>query len=281
MLVNVKDLDLPVTVWGALEPRAAVVIHPATGVSARIYRGLASYLASNGYAVVTYEYRGSSGSAREHPGVRMRDWMNDEVPALAEWARKRWPELPQLAIGHSIGGHALALDRGSRELAGFVTIASHAGVTRTVATRTERARVWLMLSILGPALSHTMGVFPARRLGLGEDLPKAAMLKWSRWSRLPGYFFDDPTMDAAQRAAAVTTAVLAIGFTDDLWATPSQIDAITDHLVNAHVTRVTWSPDDGGVSSIGHMGFTRSELAETLWPALVEWLDQRVAEVDR
>ncbi|MCK9795960.1 hypothetical protein M1843_19620 [Isoptericola sp. 4D.3] len=201
--------------------------------------------------------------------------MADDVPAVAAWARPRFGDVPQLAVGHSIGGHALALGHGSRGLAGFVTVASHAGVAATIPDRTERARVALILRALGPATARLLGFVPGRRMGLEEDMPAAAMLEWSRWSRLPGYFFDDPTMNAAADAARVTGDVLAVGFTDDPWATPAQIEAITDHLTAAHVERRTWSPADGGAETIGHMGFFRRGLRETLWPELLAWPDAR------
>jgi predicted alpha/beta hydrolase len=97
------------------------------------------------------------------------------------------------------------------------------------------------------------------------------MLEWGRWSRRPRYFFDDPSMDAAARAAAVTQPVLAVGFTDDPWATPEQIDVITDHLISAAVERRTYSPADAGVSSIGHHGFMRRGMRDTLWPEVLTW----------
>ena len=258
-------------------PRGVVVIHPATAVPERLYTGFAEFLAAHGYAAVTYDYRGTgrSGSPRDHRALRMRDWMADDVPAVAAWARPRFGDVPQLAIGHSIGGHALALGHGSRGLAGFVTVASHAGVTATIPDRSERARVRLILRVLGPATARVLGYVPGRRLSLGEDMPAAAMLEWSRWSQLSGYFFDDATMHAAADAARVTGDVLAIGFTDDPWATPAQIDAITDHLTAARVERRTWSPADGGVERIGHTGFFRRGLRDTLWPELLDWLDAR------
>lgn len=264
-------------------PRAAVVVHPATAVPERLYTAFGEFLAQHGYAVVTYDYRGTgrSGRSRDHRGLRMRDWMSGDVPAVADWARARFEDVPQLAVGHSIGGHALSLDHGSRGLAGFVTVASHAGVTATIPDRAERARVGLVLRAVGPATARTLGYVPGRRLGLGEDMPAAAMLEWSHWSRRPGYFFDDPTMDAAERAARVTGDVLAVGFTDDRWATPAQIDAIADHLTNARVERRTWSPSDGGVETIGHTGFFRRGLRETLWPSLLGWLDARVQDATR
>lgn len=257
---------------------AAVALHPATAVPERLYRGFAEFLAGEGFAVVTYDYRGtgSSGQSRENRTVRMRDWMSVDVPAVAQWTRDRFPNAPQLAVGHSIGGHALALGHGSSELRGFVTIASHAGVTRTIPTRAERLRVGLVLRVLGPVTARLFGYVPGRRLGLGEDMPGAAMLEWSRWSRLPGYFFDDPTMDARARAARVRTDVLAIGFTDDLWATPEQIDAITGHLVDADVERRTIDPGSVGAAKIGHTGFFRRENRDRLWPQVSEWLRQRI-----
>ncbi len=259
-------------------PRAAVVVHPATAVPERLYTAFAEHLAVHGYVAVTYDYRGTgrSGSPRRHRDLRMRDWMGDDVPAVAAWARAHFSAVPHLAVGHSVGGHALALGHGSRGLAGFATVASHAGVTATIPDRGERARVGLVLRAVGPATAKVLGYVPGRRLGLGEDIPAAAMLEWSRWSRLPGYFFDDPTMAAAQSAARVDGDVLAIGFTDDPWATPGQIDAITDHLTRARVERRTWSPADGGVARLGHTGFFRRGLSETLWPSLLAWLDARV-----
>ena len=258
-------------------PRGVVVIHPATAVPERLYTGFAEFLATHGYVAVTYDYRGTgrSGSPRDHRGLRMRDWMADDVPAVAAWARPRFGDVPQLAVGHSIGGHALALGKGSRGLAGFVTVASHVAATSAIPDRAERARVRLILRALGPATARVLGHVPGRRLSLGEDMPAAAMLEWSRWSTMPGYFFDDPTMTAAADAARVTGDVLAVGFTDDPWATPAQIDAITDRLTAARVERRTWSPADGGVERIGHLGFFRRGLRDTLWPELLAWLDDR------
>lgn len=257
---------------------AAVALHPATAVPERLYRGFAEYLAGEGFAVVTYDYRGTgtSGTPRENRGIRMRDWMSVDVPAVAQWTRERFSNTPQLAVGHSIGGHALALGHGSSDLRGFVMIASHAGVTRAIPSRAERFRVGLVLRALGPATARLLGYVPGRRFGLGEDMPGAAMLEWSRWSRLPRYFFDDPTMNAEAQAARVSSTVLALGFSDDLWATPDQIDAITDYLVDADVERRTIVPASVGVERIGHMGFFRRENRDRLWPQVGEWLRQRV-----
>lgn len=257
--------------------RAVVVIHPATAVPERLYSGFADFLAELGYAVVSYDYRGTgrSGSPKKNAALRMRDWMDQDVPDVADWAAARFPHVQRFAVGHSVGAHALALGSGVAGLDGVVGIASHAGVTRTVRGLAERAKVWLILSAAGPLASKVLGYMPGSKLGLGEDFPAAAMLEWSRWSKLPGYFFDDPTMRASERAAAVTVPLLSIGFSDDPWATPQQIAAITDRLTSAEVERRTYSPADFGVRAIGHMGFFRRGLREGLWPEVGQWLEER------
>ena len=284
--VGITRVSVPVpaggTVTGTLRlpdggPAAAVVIHPATAVAERLYTGFAEYLAENGFAVFTYDYRGTgaSGSPKTHRRVRVRDWMEQDVPAVAAWMRERFPHVPQLAVGHSVGAHAMALDNGLEDLRGFVAIASHAGVSRAIPDRKERLRVGMILGFVGPLASRVFGYCPSRRMGLGEDMPAGVMLEWSGWSKKPNYFFDDPSMHAAQRTAKVKTDALVIGFTDDPWATPGQIDAIFSHLVNAPVQRRTYSPADAGVPAIGHMGFFRRGMREKLWPEVLTWLTDK------
>ncbi|MHA7305688.1 alpha/beta hydrolase family protein [Arthrobacter sp. TMN-49] len=256
---------------------AAVTIHPATAVGEWLYTGFAEYLVEHGFAVLTYDYRGTgaSGNPKVNRSVSMRDWMNQDVPAVARWVTERIPDVPHFAVGHSVGGHAMALNNGTSGLQGFVAIASHAGVTRAIPDWKERLRVGLILRIVGPAFSRVMGVVPGRRLGIGEDMPGAAMLEWSKWSRMPGYFFDDPSMRAAESAAQVNTDVLAIGFSDDPWATPGQIDAIYSHLTSANLERRTYTPEESRVTAIGHMGFFRRGGKVALWPPVLEWLETR------
>ena len=285
--VTSEQLRIPVAAGGAVAgtlrtpsgeaPAAAVVIHSATAVAQRLYTGFAEYLAEHGFAVLTYDYRGigASGSPKLNRHLRMRDWLEQDVPAVTEWLATRFPGLPLLAVGHSLGGQAMVLGNGTERLAGFVAVASHGGVTRAVEVRRERIRVELLLRVVGPVCARVLGFAPARRLGLGEDMPGTAVLEWSAWSQKPGYFFDDPDMNAAERAAGVTTSVFAVGISDDLWATPAQMDSFFGHLINARVERRIYVPDDGGVPVIGHMGFFRRGMKDKLWPDILAWLQDR------
>ncbi|WP_433795139.1 alpha/beta hydrolase family protein [Actinoplanes sp. CA-252034] len=265
------------------EPVAVLVVHSATATPAGFYTGFASFLAEHGIAAITYDYRGTgrSGSPRDHRDVGMRDWIEQDVPAVTAWAAQRFPGLPQLAVGHSVGGHALALGRGGPGLTAFVLVASHVASIAAIPDRAERFRVRLVLSLLGPALAAVLGYVPARRLGLGEDISVAAVRQWAAWGALRGYLFDDPAMRAAERAAAVTQPVLAIGSSDDPWATPAQVDALAARLPNAVVERRTHTPADAGLPRIGHHGLMRRTARDTLWPELLTWLQKQIAGASR
>jgi len=259
------------TLWQASQARALVLIHPATAVTQGFYAAFADYLHSRGFSVITYDYRGtgrSRGGSLRDCDVSMADWMELDVGAVTAWAAARFPGLSLLAVGHSVGGHAIALASGTVLLRAGVLVACHAGVTATIQAPRERLRVWCVMRLLAPLLCALFGYMPGRRLGLGEDLPAAVMLQWSRWSRLPHYFYDDPAMHAKARAATVAIPLLALGLDDDPWANPHAMDLLLAPLINAAIERRQCHPD---AHPIGHMGFFRKRSA-ALWPAVADWL---------
>lgn len=268
-------LRIGATLWHAAADRAVVLVHPATAVTQRFYEAFAHYLHGLGFTVLTYDYRGtgrSRGADLRACTTTMADWMEQDNGAVTRWAAARFPGLPLLAVGHSVGGHAIALSSATALLRAGVLVASHAGVTRTVRGALERARVWCVMRVLAPVLCRLLGYMPGRRIGLGEDLPRSVMLQWSRWTTLPGYFLDDPAMDARRRMARVRVPLLALGFTDDPWANPRAMDILLAPLDNARLERRTLVPRDAGLAAIGHMGFFRRQCAERVWPQVGDWL---------
>jgi predicted alpha/beta hydrolase len=268
--------ELQGTLWqdGGL-PIAAVLIHPATGVPEALYAAFAQYLAGRGLAALTYDYR---GIGRSRPArlrgfrARMRDWADLDVEAVTDWMRERFAPQPLLAVGHSFGGHAIGLAQGSRHLKAAALIASHAGSLRLIESRGERLRVTALLRLIGPLLSGICGYMPGRKLGLGEDLPADLLREWGGWTAMPRYFFDDPTLHAAERFARQALPVLAVGFDDDPWASHTAIDLLVGHLVHCDVQRLQIGPGEGGGGAIGHMGFFRRRHGDLLWPRVVDRL---------
>lgn len=266
---------LGATCWAVPDAVATVVLHPATAVTQAYYAAFAGYLAGQGFNVLTYDYRGTGRSRpRSLRGYRasMRDWIDDDVGAVTRWAAARFPGLPLLAVGHSVGGHAIGLSDETARLDAAVLVASHAGASRTVRGFAERLRVRFVLRVLAPLLCALCGYMPGRRTGLGEDLPRGVMLQWAGWTALPRYFFDDPVMDAARRMERVRIPLLVLGFDDDPWANREAVDMLVSHLAQARVERRNIGPQEAGVPALGHMGFFRRRCEPVLWRQVAGWL---------
>jgi predicted alpha/beta hydrolase len=254
-------------------PDGAVLINSATAVPRKIYRGFAGYLASQGFAVVTYDYRGTGGSrpaSLRGFDVRMRDWAALDVSGAIDHMRAVWPKLPLGAVGHSFGGQAVGLVPNNREISRAFFVAAQAGYWRLFHSP-EKYRVYALMRLIGSPVARMLGYMPGR-FGIGEALPRDVFLEWTSWVMKPRYFFDDVTLQALENFPHYRGALRAICLTDDPWATPPAVDLLCAGFTNAMVERRDVSPADVGVPKIGHFGFFRPAHRDTLWRDAAEWL---------
>jgi predicted alpha/beta hydrolase len=255
--------------------RAVVLMNSATAVPRRIYRGFAGYLAERGFAVLSYDYRGTGGS--RPPSLRgfearMRDWAALDVAGAVDHVRGVWPALPLFVVGHSFGGQAVGLVPNNSEIARALLVAAQSGYWRHYLTALERWRVWTMFRLVVPPVARALGYAPGR-LGTGEDLPRGVFFEWRDWCMQPNFFFDDPTLAAAANFARYRGRLRAIGVDDDPWATRQAIDALVAHFTATEVERRQVDPRALGVAKIGHFGFFKREHRDTLWREAADWLD--------
>jgi predicted alpha/beta hydrolase len=254
-------------------PSGAVLINSATAVPRKIYRGFAGYLAQQGFAVVTYDYRGIGGSrpaSLRGFDVRMRDWAALDVSGAIDHMRNVWPKLPLTAVGHSFGGQALGLVPNNSEVARAYFVAAQAGYWRLFHSP-EKYRVYALMRLIGSPVARMLGYMPGR-FGIGEDLPRNVFLEWTDWVMKPRYFFDDVTLQALENFPNYRGALRALCLTDDPWATPAAVDLLCAGFVNAQLERRDVSPAEAGVDTIGHFGFFRPAHRDTLWRDAAEWL---------
>jgi len=257
----------------AAPPGRAVLINAATAVPRKIYRGFAAYLAEQGCAVLTYDYRGIGGSrpaSLRGFAVRMRDWAALDVTAAIDHMRGVWPNLPLVAVGHSFGGQALGLVPNNREISRALFVAAQAGYWRLFLAP-EKYRVYALLRLIGAPIARVLGYVPGK-LGIGEDLPRDVFLEWTGWVMKPRYFFDDATLQALENFPKYRGALRAICLTDDPWATPPAVDLLCSGFTGTVAERIDIRPGDAGAAKIGHFGFFRPEHRDTLWRDAAEWL---------
>ncbi len=264
----------------AAEPHAPlVVIGPATGVKRSYYARFATYLAGLGHPVLTFDYRGIGGSRTGSlvgSQVRMRDWCILDVPGVIAWAHHTYPDRPLHWAGHSMGGFATGLAHNNHLIARQLNIATLSGYWGRMAAP-EKWRVRLLMGTLGPLVVWAKGYFPGQLMG-GEDLPGPAYLEWMRWCMTPGFLFDDETLREKRNFRELRAPMRFAQIADDPWGTEAAVGHMAEHFTGSR-DRSIWriTPKEAGVKAIGHFGFFRPDVRDTLWHAAAQWLLGRSA----
>lgn len=266
-------VTLGATLFGGVEDAPVVVVASATGVLRRFYAPFARWLATEGFTVVTFDYRGigaSRGAANEGDGATMHAWGEQDLASVIAWAAersgrsartRRVPRTPGLApagrigvVGHSVGGQLVGLlpEHAASRIGALVTVASQSGDYRLwpMPMRLAMAALWYGLV---PGVTRAVGYLPGA-LGVGADLPAGVALEWARWCRTPGYLVGD-SADRRVGFARVNAPLLAYGFHDDAYAPPAAVEALLSLYTHADVTRRRLSASDG---RFGHFGFFRA-----------------------
>ncbi|CCE06148.1 conserved hypothetical protein [Bradyrhizobium sp. STM 3843] len=259
--------------------RHAVLINSATAMPRKIYRGFASYLAEQGSAVLTYDYRGIGGSRTTGAGraqplkgfkASMADWANLDITAAVNWMRERYDAMPLRYVGHSFGGQALGLLANNTEVSRALFVAAQVGYWKLM-TGWEGYRVYAMLNGVGVPLTHALGYAPGWA-GIGEDLPKGVFLQWVKWLMSPRYLFDDASLQGLPNFANYKGDLRALCLTDDPWATRPAVELLCAGYPSITPEILSVTPADVGAQKIGHSGFFRREHRDTLWRGTADWL---------
>ncbi len=254
-------------------PRAALVIHGATGAPAGFYRAFAEWAAAErDLAVLTYDYRDFGASARRpvrYARATLADWGRyDQGAALSTLARM-FPDRPLRVLGHSLGGLWLGWHAAMPKVEQTVTIG--AGLTHvTDHPRHYRWKARLFWSPAVRGIARVAGYLPGRIVGLGADLPRGVYEDWRRWCLTPGWHLSDvgrtlPLPDPQR----VRGRLRMIAVADDDLVPPAAVWRAMALYPEAVKEQRVLRPADFGLRSIGHIPpFHRRNAV--LWPELLD-----------
>jgi predicted alpha/beta hydrolase len=251
----------------------AVQINSATGVPRRYYRAFASYLATRGFAVLTYDYRGIGGSL---PGplrrerMRALQWAEQDQVAATDFLRTHLPGRSFTLVGHSFGGQILGLSPHAGAIEAALLIGAPHGYWRhwSGGHRWRNALLWYGII---PGLVPLLGYFPGSRLGM-SDLPAGFALDWARWCRSPHYICDGEGRALRPFNHLVRASVRQIRFTDDPIVPEAAARALLDYYPNADRRYDRLEPGHFDLRSVGHFGFFRRSMPRSAWADAAEWL---------
>ncbi len=267
---------------GADPGRPVVIVAAATSVRCRYYARFSDYLFSNGFDVLTFDYRGIGESRpRSLRGFRADwgDWGEHDFEAALLHVRDAFPRQPVLAVGHSIGGFAIGLAPSNPGIRRILTVGSQFAYWRDYGAG-QRRRMYIKWHVVMPALTRLFGYFPAKRLGWMEDTPAGVVRDWSR---MRARFEETVRRDRftagksgsdwlRQRFANVTAPILAIGLKDDPHGTPAALDRLLRYFTSSERRHWRIAPADIDAEAIGHFAFFHDRFKESLWPLALAWL---------
>lgn len=259
----------------ALTPSGSVLINCATGVLSRYYHRYARYLATQGFDVLTYDYRGIGlsrpASLRRSP-IRWHHWGTLDCDAALKTLQHHHRAGPLMLVGHSIGGFLPGLAPTADRLDRILTMGAQFAWWGDYAPH-RRLGLLLKWHLAMPVLTALYGYFPGRKLGWLEDLPSGVVRDWS--FRGPRFERSHPKADRQgliNRMAAVKAPLLAVGMADDEFGTVPALSRTLAYYRNAHRTLVRLSPGDYGRESIGHFALFHDSHASGFWQDTVRWL---------
>jgi predicted alpha/beta hydrolase len=253
----------------------AVLFNSGGGISAFHYRKFAAFLARSGVPTLTYDYRGigaSRPSSLHGFEASLEDWSEYDCGGAIDWMASRFPGVPLIGIGHSIGNLLFGGARNASLLSRLIMICPHTGFVGDY-----RFVYWLPMAViwhgLMPLLTRLAGYFPASRVGLGDDLPRGIAMQWARQLR-PGL---RPGRKNSQsranmligRCKSLSRPAMLLTFSDDAFATSRGAKRLASYFPRLQFDHRVVTPSSVELRRIGHFGAFRKGAAESLWPHLL------------
>lgn len=266
---------LPLYWYPAAQPAWRLLLLPALGIQARLYRRLAAGLAANGCSTAILEQRGHGLSplrASYRQRHSMLDLLEQDLPAALDWLDRQDPASPLLLGGHSLGGHLSTLYVGQHpdRVAGVIHLAC---AFPFIDAYTGRQQSMLrLLCRLIPVFRLVPGYYPGTLLGFGERESSRMMQEWRHWA-VTGRFEIAGYPGTGADVGRFMGPVLSLGFDRDHFSTEAAVKHALAPFTHARITQRTLGRTEQG-DHLGHTGWARAPSGVV--DAVVAWLTEAV-----
>lgn len=260
--------------------RGTAIVNCATGVLARYYHRYARYLAAQGFATITYDYRGIGMSRPANLralDTGWREWGERDFEAVVGFARGRDLDGLLAVVGHSVGGVVIGYAPSAPRIDRILTVGAQYACWRDYVPA-ERSALFRRWHRLMPALVDRHGYFPGRRLRWLEDLPASVARDFA--SPLPRFEHGLPRAVRGRvlaRFAAVRAPILALTASDDPLGTEAAVARALAYFSGAERRFGSLQPEQFGVAAIGHFALFHDRFATSFWPGTLRWIVEGVA----
>ncbi|ASW73904.1 hypothetical protein IQ37_17970 [Chryseobacterium piperi] len=269
-IITDKGYPVSANVFESPESKTILIIASATGVKQSYYRKFSEFVCEKGISVITFDYLGI-GQSLTQPIQKLNnnasDWGATDLHAVAEYAKKHYPELKITLLGHSIGGQLIGLSSSSVYASKIILVAAQSGYWKFW-KGFEGYKLWMYWKVLFPSLINIFNYLPSKKMSGMENLPKNVARQWIKWCLSPDYLFGSIS-DQYLFYKNITAPLTSISIKNDKFAPRKAVEWITKKYENTASKRIHWSPEDFSTDTIGHFGVFREKFKDDIWPLLL------------
>ena len=258
----------------ATPSRAGVLIGPATGIKRQFYQHFATFLAQQGYTVLTFDNRGIGGSLLgqvRDSQASLQCWGEQDMPAALDYLRQACPNSQYHLVGHSAGGQLVGLMHNAHHLRSIFNYACSSGQLRNMkASYLLKAHFFMNCFI--PVSNLLFGHTKSQWVGMGEPLPKMVARQWQQWCNGAGYVktaFGKTIFNHHYDSLSIPS--LWVNAIDDDIANDANVADMISVFPKLEAETLTLLPAEHDLDEIGHMKFF-SRKASHLWRHATDWL---------
>jgi predicted alpha/beta hydrolase len=230
---------VPLEVSEAAEPSARLLLLPALGIQARLYRRLGAQLAASGISMTALEQRGHGRSALRPSrscDYGFSEWLQADIPAALDWMHSLEPQVPVFLAGHSLGGHLALMARAlyPQRVAGVVLLTTATPYFRCYRGITRRQVQFLIAAV--PLVTAALGYYPGNRMGFGGREARRLMSDWlvmAHENRYGARGMEQHDLERLVRSDGCP--VLSVYCDRDDFAPLSAIEGVTGRLANHRI----------------------------------------------
>ncbi len=176
-------------------------------------------------------------------------------------------------IGHSVGAQMMGLLQQRHKIEKVIAINSSIGYWNYFKFPYNYMVLSLLLFI-GPPLTIINGYAPMRKLGWGEPLPSGVYFEWRKWC-LSKYHFRDFLQGHINEPLFkdFVAPIIAVHTSDDFIANDTTVKKLLEFYPQSPNKIICLNPLDYGAGKIGHTGIFRKRFEKSIWPFLINIIE--------
>lgn len=190
-IITKDKIPLRGTMYKSKNAKAVILLNSATATKTVYYRPFIEFLVRNDFHVFSWNYRGIcesklttlKGSEYKYSDIGIYD-----IPAVIDYLKSSFPNLPLLCVGHSAGGQQIGLAYNFDKIDGLVVVAASAGYYPYLPFF-YRLKAIFFFKIFSPISGFIYKYVVASKLNLMEDLPTPFVKEWGEWCGEKELFF--------------------------------------------------------------------------------------------